>query len=190
MPGAGKSTLLARLVCDGEVAVVDSQSQRDALARVLPAGLPYARYRPLVHLLHRLAILRAALTGPAVVAVHLPATGVLLRSVVVALAALTGRAAHLVWLDVDPAVARHGQQTRGRVVPSRCFVAHARRARATSSALRAGHVPWGYAGVTVLDRTQAGDILARRLRRVLTPTRAACRTSAPRRAAEEPAPGK
>lgn len=154
IPGAGKSTLLRR-VHRPDVAVVDSESQRAALARLLPADLPYRHYRPVVHLLHRLAIVHAALTGPAVVAVHLPATGPFLRGVVAVLAALTGRTAHLVWLDVDPDVALRGQAGRGRVVPSRCFAAHTRRARATSRALRAGRVPWGYSRVTVLDREWA-----------------------------------
>jgi len=155
MPGAGKSTLLRRVVPDRAVAVVDSESQRVLLARVLPAGMPYRLYRPLVHLLHRFAIVRAAVAGPAVVAVHLPATGAFLRGVVAVLAALTGRAAHLLWIDVDPTVALHGQAGRGRVVPSGCFEAHTRRARATSRMLHAGHLPWGYARVTVLDRSRA-----------------------------------
>ncbi|MGQ0576110.1 MAG: AAA family ATPase [Pseudonocardia sp.] len=167
MPGAGKSTLLARLVVDGDVAVVDSESQRAALARAFPAGLPYARYRPLVHLLHRLSIARVAIAGPPVVAVHLPATGAFLRGAVAVLAALTGRAAHLVWLDVEPAVALRGQAGRGRVVPSACFAAHARRAARAGAALRAGHLPWGYARVTLLDRSRAAvdpGALARLLR--------------------------
>lgn len=155
VPGAGKSTLLRRLVPGPGVAVVDSDTQRDALAAVLPPGTPYARYRPLVHLLHRLAIVRAAAAGPTVVAVHLPATGPFLRGAVAALAALTGRVAHLVWLDVDAAVALRGQAGRGRVVPTACFAAHARRAAATGVALRAGHLPRGYARVTLLERTAA-----------------------------------
>lgn len=159
MPGAGKSTLLARIVPDKTVAVVDSQSQRDALGRLLPPGLRYARYRPLVHVLHRMAIVRAAVVGPTVVAVHLPATGVALRTLIALLAALTGRSAHLVWLDVEPAVARRGQTKRGRVVPSACFAAHARRAAATSAALRAGRVPWGYARAEVLSRSAEGSEL-------------------------------
>jgi hypothetical protein len=160
IPGAGKSTLLRRLpVCPG-LAVVDSDTQRDAVARVLPARLPYRRIRPLVHLLHRIAILRAAVAGPAVVVVHLPATGALLRGVIAVLAALTGRTAHLVWLDVAPALALRGQAGRGRVVPSGCFTAHARRAHTTSTALRAGHVPPGYDRVLVLDRTAGPEVLA------------------------------
>jgi len=162
MPGAGKSTLLARLAPGPDVAIIDSQTQRDAVAGMLPTGLPYRRYRPLVHLLHRLTVVWVAATGPAVVAVHLPATGRLVRGVVAALAALTGREAHLMWLDVDPVVARQGQVDRGRIVPSGSFARHCRRARATSAALRAGRVPWQWTRVTVLDRTNAdSDVLGR-----------------------------
>lgn len=158
IPGAGKSTLLRRLTPGPDLAVLDSESQRDALAARLPAGSPYSRYRPLVHLLHRLAVVRAAVAGPAVVVVHLPATGAVLRGFVALLALLTGRVAHLVWLDVGPEVALRGQAGRGRVVPSGSFTAHARRAEATSAALAAGHVPWGYGRVLVLDRTARPDL--------------------------------
>jgi hypothetical protein len=174
IPGAGKSTLLRRVALDHGVAVVDSESQRVLLARVLPAGVPYRSYRPLVHLLHRIAIVHAAIAGPAVVAVHLPATGGFLRGVVAALAALTGRAAHLLWIDVDPAVALRGQTGRGRVVPSGCFEAHTRRARATSRTLRAGGLPWGYARVTVLDRSSTEvdpSVLARLVHRAAVAVR-------------------
>lgn len=172
LPGAGKSTLLRRVAPADGIAVIDSEWQRDRLARVLPVSVPYRRYRPLVHLLHRVAVVRAAVAGPRVVAVHLPATGAFLRALVALLAALTGRVAHLVWLDVDPEVALRGQAGRGRVVSSGCFAAHARRARATGAALRAGHLPWGYARVAVLDRARAEidpDILARLLGAIADP---------------------
>ncbi|MGD9529276.1 AAA family ATPase [Pseudonocardia sp.] len=159
IPGAGKSTLLRRLTPGPDLAVVDSESQRDVLARRLPAGVPYARYRPLVHVLHRFAIVAAAVAGPAAVVVHLPATGAFLRALLALLALVTGRVAYLVWLDVAPEVALAGQEGRGRIVPSGCFAAHARRARATSAALAAGHVPWGYERVLVLDRTARTDLL-------------------------------
>ncbi|NMH98878.1 ATP-binding protein [Pseudonocardia sp. K10HN5] len=155
MPGAGKSTLLAGLPVQEGVAVLDSQAHRDALARLLPPGTPYRRYRPLVHLLHRLAIVRAALAGAPTVLVHLPATGALTRSAIALLAALTGRAAQLVWLDVDPADALRGQAQRGRVVPAGSFAGHAERAAGMAERLRSGEPPAGWAGVTVVDRTIA-----------------------------------
>ncbi|MGE3288447.1 MAG: AAA family ATPase [Pseudonocardia sp.] len=159
IPGAGKSTLLRRLAPGPGLEVVDSETQRDLLARRLPAGLPYARYRPIVHALHRLAIVTAAIAGPAVVVVHLPATGVVLRTLLALVALLTGRVAYLVWLDVAPDVALRGQEGRGRIVPSANFTAHVRRARGTSAALAAGHVPWGYERALVLDRTAPADLL-------------------------------
>ncbi len=152
LPGAGKSALLAALPVGPDVLVVDSQDQRDALPRWLTEAVPYRVYRPLVHLRHRLAIVAAAVAGPATVVVHLPATAWRTRAAVALLAALTRRAAHLVWLDVDPAVALRGQRRRGRTVPSRAFAAHARRAAATTALLRTGHLPAGWCGVTVLER--------------------------------------
>lgn len=152
MPGAGKSTLLAALPPRPDVVVLDSDAFRAALMGALP--LPYHWLRPLVHLMHRLAVLRAALSAVPTVVVHLPATAPGTRTAVARLAALTGRDAHLLWLDVDPVEARHGQHVRGRVVPETSFSGHAARAVAASAELRAGR-PEGYAGVTVLDRKAA-----------------------------------
>jgi len=70
------------------------------------------------------------------------------------LARLSGRAAYLLWLHVDPADARAGQRARGRVVGDASFSGHAGRALATTDALRAGPPP-GFAEVTVLDRRAA-----------------------------------
>lgn len=148
MPGAGKSTLLAGLPPRAGVLVLDSDAYRVALRGVLP-GVPYAAYRPLVHLWHRLAVLVAACSTAPTVVVHLPATDPGTRAAVARLAALTGRAAHLLWLRVDPAEARRGQRARGRVVPDASFAAHAARAARLP---RAGE---GWAGVTVLDRPAA-----------------------------------
>jgi hypothetical protein len=88
------------------------------------------------------------------VVVHLPATGARTRAAVALLARLSGRAAHLLWLHVDPADARAGQRARGRVVGDASFNGHAGRALATTEALRDGPPP-GYAQVTVLDRRTA-----------------------------------
>ncbi|MBW0117099.1 AAA family ATPase [Pseudonocardia abyssalis] len=153
MPGAGKSTLLASLPRDPQVAVLDSDTQRAAMRRLLP-GVRYRYYRWLVHLLHRLAVLRAACSAVAVVVVHLPATDPTSRAVLARLAALTGRAAHLLWLHVDAADARRGQRTRGRVVSHGSFSAHAARAASTTAALRDGPAG-GWTKVRILDRTAA-----------------------------------
>ncbi|MGH3872736.1 MAG: AAA family ATPase [Pseudonocardiaceae bacterium] len=153
MPGAGKTTLLQRMQasCDS-VAVLDSDAIRAVLARRWPA-VPYRRYRPLVHLLHRLAIGRAALGTVPVLVVHLPATDAPTRAALAGLARLTGRQAHVVWLDADPTQARAGQLARGRVVPAGSFARHARRAVAVTRRLRQGGRLLGWRSVTLLDRT-------------------------------------
>ena len=153
MPGSGKSTLLAGLPARPGLVVLDSDAHRAALGRRFP-GLPYRRYRPLVHLLHRLALVRAARSDVATVAVHLPATGAPTRAAVALLARLTGRAAHLLWLHADPDEALSGQHDRGRLVPSGSFAAHARRAVATHRRLLRGRVR-GFSTITLLDRPAA-----------------------------------
>jgi hypothetical protein len=153
MPGSGKSTLLAGLPARPGLVVLDSDAHRAALGRRFP-GLPYRRYRPLVHLLHRLALVRAARSDVATVAVHLPATGAPTRAAVVLLALLTGRAAHLLWVHANPDEALSGQHDRGRLVPSGSFAAHARRAVATHRRLLRGRVR-GFSTITLLDRPAA-----------------------------------
>ena len=86
--------------------------------------------------------------------VHLPATSARTRAAVALLARVSGRAAYLLWLHVDPADARAGQRARGRVVGEAAFTGHAGRALATTDALREGPPP-GFADVTVLDRRAA-----------------------------------
>ena len=154
MPGAGKSTLLARLPARPGVLVLDSDSRRAALARRLP-GVPYRRYRPLVHLLHRVALVRALCSATPTVVVHLPSTAASTRWGLALLARLTGRAPHLLWVHADPGQARGGQRERGRVVPSASVARHARRGVATHRRLRDGRRD-GFDTVTVLDRAAAG----------------------------------
>ena len=153
MPGAGKSTLLAGLRRRPGTVVLDSDAHRVALARRFPR-LPYRRYRGLVHLRHRAAVVRAAFSDASTVGVHLPATSVVLRTAAAVLAALTGRAGHLLWLHVDPDEALRGQRDRGRLVPSASFAGHARRAAAATVALRGGRAI-GWRTVTVADRSAA-----------------------------------
>jgi predicted kinase len=154
LPGAGKSTLLRALPPRPGLRVLDSDAYRDRLRGPL-GSLPYARYRWLVHLWHRLAVLVAAVSSAQAVVVHLPATGARTRAAVAALAALTGRTAHLVWLDVAPGQALRGQRERGRVVPGGSFAGHAERAAATTARLRSDAAEPGWATVTVLDRARA-----------------------------------
>jgi predicted kinase len=152
MPGAGKSTLLASLPATDGLAVLDSESQR-ALLRPL-TGVPYGVQRPVVHLMHRTAVLAAAVSATPTVVVHLPATEPGTRAAVARLAALTRRSAHLLWLQVGAEEARRGQYERGRVVPASSFCAHARRAAATAAELL-GDPPPGWRSVTVIDRAAA-----------------------------------
>lgn len=159
MPGAGKTTLLQRLWTSSDsppasVVVLDSDAIRATLARRWPMA-PYRRYRPLVHLLHRLVIGRAALGAVPVLVVHLPATGAPTRAALAGLARLTGREAHVLWLDADPTQASAGQLARGRVIPAGSFARHARRAVAVTRRLRQGDRLLGWRSATLLDRTAA-----------------------------------
>jgi predicted kinase len=152
MPGAGKSTLLAGLPERDGVVVLDSDAQREAVRRAPGVrSVPYAWYRPLVHLLHRIALVAAAISFAPTVIVHLPATDARTRAVVAWLAAVTGRTAHLLWLHVDPEEARRGQQERGRLVRATSFAGHAQRAEASAAELRGGP-PRGWASATVVER--------------------------------------
>jgi ABC-type cobalamin/Fe3+-siderophores transport system ATPase subunit len=155
MPGAGKSTLLAGLPQLDGVVVLDSDAQRAAVRNTIGArSLPYAWYRPLVHLLHRIALIFAAISAAPTVIVHLPATDARTRAVVAWLAAVTGRTPHLLWLHVDAEDARRGQCERGRVVRATSFAEHARRAEASVAELREGPPP-GWASATVVERAAA-----------------------------------
>lgn len=169
MPGAGKSTLLADLPDRPEVVAVDSETYRAPFRRVLPAWLPYAAYRPLVHLVHRVAVVRAASSRAPTVVVHLPATDPGTRAVVARLASATGRSAHLLWLHVEPQEARRGQEARGRVVPSGSFAKHARQASATVAELLGGRHPDGWRSVTVVNRARAAGGLHLDLHRAAGP---------------------
>jgi predicted kinase len=153
MPGAGKSTLLASLPATEGLVVLDSETQRAAL-RPIAVGVPYSWQRPVVHLMHRTAVVGAALSATPTVVVHLPATQPSIRAAMARLAAVTGREAHLLWLHVDAAEARRGQYARGRVVQEASFFAHARRAERTAAELLRDPPP-GWRSVTVLDRAVA-----------------------------------
>jgi predicted kinase len=154
MPGAGKSTLLAGLPAGPDLAVLDSEHHRAALAWVLRAGLPYGLVRPLVHLTHRAAVVRAAVSGPRTVVVHLPATSRWIRRAVRVLARLTGRDPHLLWLDVHAVDALRGQRERGRTVRATPFRRHADRAREVAGRLRAGAFDEPWTSAVVLGRAQ------------------------------------
>jgi hypothetical protein len=181
MPGAGKSTLLASLPATDGLTVLDSEAQRAAL-RPVAGGMPYSWLRPVVHLMHRTAVVAAAMSATPTVVVHLPATQPRIRAAVARLAAVTRREAHLLWLQADAAEARRGQYARGRVVQEASFCAHARRAERTAAELL-GDPPPGWRSVTVLDRAAARGGL--RLDTgsapvVASPVRSAARSAVPR----------
>ncbi|GGP47704.1 AAA family ATPase [Saccharothrix coeruleofusca] len=153
LPGAGKTTLLADLDTGGAKAVVlDSDQVRGSLKAALPRGLPYRCYRPLVHLLHRSRIAWAALSAPGLVLVHEPSTRATTRAALAGLGALTGRPRHFLWLDASPEEALEGQVERGRLVRSRSFARHVRRAERLRARLSGGVPPRGWQGLTVLTR--------------------------------------
>ncbi|WP_336083192.1 AAA family ATPase [Nocardia sp. SSK8] len=137
VPGAGKSTALHRFFAAGPEAeqpvrsasgalVLDSHHTRNRLRHRLGA-VPYALWRPLVHLAHYRAI-RDALRGTeGPVAVHDCATFGWSRRLITRWAAAGRRELHLVLIDVPAPQARHGQVTRGRRVNGLAFTAHCRR---------------------------------------------------------------
>lgn len=154
VPGAGKSTLLRRLPRGAELVVLDSEVQRDRLVRLLP-DVPYARLRPWVHLLHRLAVVAAACGAVPTVVVHLPATGPGLRRVVRGLAQLTGRAPHLLWIEAPAADALQGQAARGRMIERGSFARHVARADGVADRIRTRRLGERWASAVALTRREA-----------------------------------
>jgi predicted kinase len=179
MPGAGKSTLLASLPAAVGITVLDSETQRAAL-RPIAGGVPYSWQRPVVHLMHRTAVVGAAVSATPTVVVHLPATQPSTRAAMARLAAVTGRDAHLLWLQADAEEARRGQYARGRVVQEASFCAHARRAERTAAELLDDPPP-GWRSVTVLDRAAArGGLRLDTEPEQVSPVRSEERSAAPR----------
>ncbi|PXY19608.1 AAA family ATPase [Prauserella muralis] len=172
LPGAGKSTLLRDVEAVRPLTVLDTDQVRARLARTLPDGLPYSWYRPLVHVLHLLRLLTAAVRARGPLLVHDPATGAVARAAFVVLGVLTGRSRHLLWIDCSVPEALAGQRRRGRVLLGWSFSRHARNAPRTRARLVAGAVPRGWHTATVVERESArrglrversGDVPGRRL---------------------------
>ncbi|MBZ6473602.1 ATP-binding protein [Streptomyces griseocarneus] len=162
LPGSGKSTLMRRVVppADGRgtpVRRVDSQDARERLERRMPAGVPYAAYRPFARLVHY-ASLRRALRSDVSVVVHDCGQRSVVRRWLAREARRRGGAVHVVLLAVDPATALAGQAARGRGVSAYAFARHRRAMARLTEATMAGRLPAGAASVTVLDR-QAADAL-------------------------------
>lgn len=153
LPGSGKSTLLRGTESDAPFVVLDSDTTRDRVRNLLPAGTPYACYRPLVHALHRLRVSCVVAREQAAVVVHDPATGAPTRTWLVVLGMLSGRPRHFLWVECPVADAATGQRSRGRVVRKGSFARHVRRLPRVRRALRTG--PRGWHTTTVVDRAAA-----------------------------------
>lgn len=162
LPGSGKSTLLRCTQTDTPVTVLDSDQLRDRLRALLPRT-PYSRYRPLVHVLHRLRVTWHVLREPCPVVVHDPATGAATRLWLRLLGQLAGRARHFVWVDCSPAQAAAGQRARGRVLRRGSFIRHVRRLPRVRAALSTG--PRGWHTTTIIDRVAVGHGLRLRVGR-------------------------
>jgi hypothetical protein len=156
IPGAGKTCALDQLSARGALAgvvVLDSDRVRRA-ARSRLSTVPYPVLRPVVHAVHRIRIAVSAIADRRPLVVHEPATRRRSRAALLVLAWCTGRAARLVWVEVTPETALHGQVDRGRVVRSRAFRRHLRSVSRHHPA-RAASGAWDVVFVT--DRAGAAD---------------------------------
>ena len=161
IPGAGKTTLLRRLYPVGGdhqgVRVFDSERLRDRWMPTLGA-IPYAWWRPLLHLAYYVKALSAMRSGPMIL--HDCATRPWVRRLIGWRARRSGLQVHLVLLDVPGDVARSGQWARGRVVRSSSMETHCRRwpdllAQAVTNP---SHVVPGAESAVVLSRGQASRL--------------------------------
>lgn len=163
VPGAGKSTALARVAgWRPGVRVLDSEVARRDLRGRVPGVVPYAVYRPVVHVRHLAGVVRAVLRSPrdgaGVLVVHDPATSRVRRWWWACLARRAGWRPVLVMVDVGRGEALSGQEARGRVVRSRAFERHWRRWEAQRAELARGAAA-GWSQVHVVGRSQAVSAL-------------------------------
>lgn len=164
VPGAGKSTALRRVGVELGVRVLDPDAIRGWLGARLP-GVPYGRYRPLVHVVHTARVLARLLIGPGhggPLLVHDPATRPRRRRWFARLARMRGWQPNLLLIDIDRGSARQGQLRRGRVVDLGCFNAHWRRWESIRADLDAGRGlvdrdEWHE--IVVTDRSEATALL-------------------------------
>jgi len=160
VPGAGKSTLLRRLFpVESTERVFDSERIRNRWMPVLGV-LPYAWWRPLVHLTYYATVLRVMRRGGGPMVVHDCATRPWVRQLLGWRAKRAGLPLHLVLLDVPGDVARYGQWVRGRVVRAGSMATHCRRwpELLEKAADDPGHVVPGAASAVVLSRGQANQL--------------------------------
>ncbi|MGZ0147590.1 AAA family ATPase [Kribbella sp. WER1] len=159
IPGAGKSTFLRRVFADSPVRVYDSAHVRERWMPVLGA-LPYALWRPLVHLMYYVTLMGSLRRGQGPMVIHDCATRPWARRLIGWRARRAGVPLHLILLDVPGDVARSGQWARGRVVRRTSMDKHCRRwpglvAKAVEDP---GYVVPGAASAVVLSRGQANRI--------------------------------
>lgn len=161
VPGAGKSTLLQRMSWPSHrrrVRVLDSASVREQLRPVL-GRVPYARWRPIVHVVHYARTVAAiALGGPIVV--HDCLTRPWVRWLFGVLARWTGLQVHLLLLDASEQEALEGQLARGRQVRVDSFRLHCRRWRKMLRRAEQdpGLIVRGAVSAVVLDRRSAARL--------------------------------
>lgn len=169
IPGAGKSTALQRFFdvpADAEAPVataagalvLDSHQARNRLRHRL-GRLPYALWRPVVHVAHYRALRTAVGGEPGPVALHDCATFGWSRRLITRWARRAGRPVHMVLIDVVAGEARTGQLTRGRRVNELAFLGHCRRWErlmlalgARDPAATAGPELLGATSVVIVDR--------------------------------------
>jgi hypothetical protein len=163
IPGAGKTTLLRRLYpVGGEyggVRVFDSERLRARWMRVLGV-LPYAWWRPLLHLTYYVLVLIAMRRDKGPMVVHDCATRPWVRQLLGWRAKRSGLPLHLILLDVPGDVARDGQWVRGRIVRAGSMATHCRRwpELLAKAADDPSHVVPGAASAAILSRGQANHI--------------------------------
>jgi len=163
IPGAGETTLLRRLYPIGReyggVRVFDSERLGARWMPVLGA-VPYAWWRPLLHLTYYVLVLKAMRGGKGPMVVHDCATRPWVRRLIGWRAKRAGLPLHLVLLDVPGDVARDGQWIRGRVVRAGSMATHCRRwpHLLEQAAADLGRVVPGAMSATVLTRGQSNQL--------------------------------
>ncbi|WP_427895987.1 AAA family ATPase [Kribbella sp. GL6] len=159
IPGAGKSTFLRRVFAGSPVRVYDSAHLRERWMPVLGA-LPYALWRPLVHLMYYVTLLRSMRRGHGPMVIHDCATRPWARRLIGWRARRAGLPLHLILLDVPGDVARSGQWARGRVVRRRSMETHCRRWPDLVATARSdpGSVVPGAVSALVLTRGEANRV--------------------------------
>ncbi|HEY3558943.1 MAG TPA: AAA family ATPase [Kribbella sp.] len=159
IPGAGKSTFLRRVFAGSPVRVYDSAQVRERWMPVLGV-LPYALWRPLVHLMYYVTLVRSLRRGQGPMVIHDCATRPWVRRLIGRRAQRAGLPLHLILLDVPSDLARSGQYARGRVVRRGSMETHCRRwpelvAKAESEP---GSVVPGALSAVVLTRSEADRV--------------------------------